>query len=457
MVDFNNSEQVINVSEDLLSFVSGQTFDAFKAIGIGIGAIMLLLVVIHSMIAILDGGKFQMKMLLPLLIFFFVCNFSWVSAPVTSFTNTLTKAACQSFQGAKSKLLKDESDGHARDIGGLFWYKKKQKDNEKYAEYFKLKKMEEESGKISGDQGANEGIDMELAEEQRKKYFWNEVFNMGNPIKALNKWVNNLIDKKNAELLASMDTDSTSDESEEKTYSYLNLSFSGMCVSLLSFLANIISLALRSLGIVMTALVIAFGPITFAFAVWPGKGSMIVSWFLRICQFALYAPICMFLDVIILKVFILMYSGADGVMGTVMVLGVLLASVVAFTSVPSIASMIIEGAQGGISLSQGLQTLAGGLTAGGAVVSTAWNGVMGQNNALGNFMSGLDIRGVTGFVSEAKAHGTVNAMRQMCADGQRAHMFNYLGSNENGGAGNAPTGSAMSDEERQRQYQRMNH
>jgi hypothetical protein len=59
--------------------------------------------------------------------------------------------------------------------------------------------------------------------------------------------------------------------------------------------------------------------------------------------------------------------------------------------------MIIEGASGAVSLSHGLQTIAGAAaTAGGAIVA----GTVGQNNALSNFGAGMKHKGVVGFVKE---------------------------------------------------------
>jgi uncharacterized membrane protein len=69
------TDSIINISSQLLDFVNDTCGKAFAEIGIGIGSIMLLFVVIYYITSILDGGKFQLKMLFPVFIYFLVCNF----------------------------------------------------------------------------------------------------------------------------------------------------------------------------------------------------------------------------------------------------------------------------------------------------------------------------------------------------------------------------------------------
>ena len=86
---------------DSLRDISKETANGFTQIGIGIASIFFLIVVFYYVASILDGGKFQIKMLMPLLIYLIVCNFNIVSQPVVSFTSTLTKSLCDACDSKK--------------------------------------------------------------------------------------------------------------------------------------------------------------------------------------------------------------------------------------------------------------------------------------------------------------------------------------------------------------------
>ncbi|MBQ8482929.1 MAG: hypothetical protein IJ504_01330 [Bacteroidales bacterium] len=98
------SERFVEISDDLIGG-SLEMAEGVGRIGIGIGAIMLLIVVIYYIITILAGGKFQMKMLIPLLLFLCVCNFGWVARPVVQFTTTLSRSITEVLMDKKHDLL----------------------------------------------------------------------------------------------------------------------------------------------------------------------------------------------------------------------------------------------------------------------------------------------------------------------------------------------------------------
>jgi len=155
---------------------------------------------------------------------------------------------------------------------------------------------------------------------------------------------------------------------------------------------------------------VAFGPITFGFAVFPGQGRNILSWFLRLCQFALWAPICALIDVFSVMIFDEMASNSLSTGSLAMAIAVAVCNLVALTSVPTIASMIIEGAQGAVSLSQGLQTISAGMTAGGTAAAAVGSGAVGAGQlALGTNAT----QSIRDAVAGAKQGGVVGAIRDI--------------------------------------------
>ncbi len=421
-----DNTNLVNISDSVLRFAQSEAMHSFGKIGVAVGAIFLLIVCIYYMISIMDGGKFQIKMLLPVLIFLLVCNFSWVSKPALAFCNAITGTAVKALASSKDGIMNTYSKGEAKTLIDLFWYMDERRDDEEYQQF--LKEQEQEY------------LDVD-------NYVYSYKNASGNPkIEGVDEGgikgaIQGVIRQEKKEALQSMDN-----SPKEKSYSLSRLTLTGMIASLIGWFAGLCALVLQALSIVMIALVVSFGPLTFAFAIWPGKGGTMLTWFLRMCQFSLYAPICMCIDVFILRLFIVLYT-AENMQGTVFVVAMILASIVAFTSVPSIAAMIIEGAQGALSLSQGMQTITGvaGTAAsviGGAVAVTSPLGsIWGKNNRISNFAAGMQTRGISGFVSERRATGSWGAAaRQILADGQQAHYFDRMGSNQQGGAGTAPSG-----------------
>lgn len=353
------SEQVIDDNVSL-------GVDAFTKVGIGIASIFLLIFVISSITALLDGGKFQMKMLWPVLVYFIVCHFTWVSKPVVGFTETITKELCTGLVSAKADLITQKSNGKASSLAGLFWYLKK-KDmgytDEQLDEITAILEGRYEEYKTANGEHLSEN---DLIKYGAKK---------GSLIQQIRFAVNQFWNGWKMKLAKAMDDTPVHEVGENEagpeihaTYTPDQLTGLGLFVMFMNMMCSFVSLALRSVGIIMTVIIVCFGPITFAFAVWPGRHQMMMTWFLRLCQFSLYGPICLLVDVIAIDVFCVMLdpSGGGDVVSFIGILGIMVADIVALTSVPSIASMIIEGASGSLSLSQGLQTATGvaGMVAG---------------------------------------------------------------------------------------------
>lgn len=367
-----SDSQFVNISHDLLERVMDMT-EGVSKIGIGIASIMLLVVVLYYVINILNGGKFQTQMLVPLLIFFCVCNFQWIAKPVLKFTTTITSSLTDTLKEQKQKLL--TSDPMTKDVTTIndhFVSKHLENDptNKNGHEVTEEEKVGAESeGTISTSKPSN------FAEKIWKAIYYGSAVGIVRDL-AL-----------------------SSNKSVQENLTSERLSFSGIICQLMSWLCSGFSFCLRVFGIMMTSIIVVLGPITFAFAVLPGKGGVIVSWFIRLCQFSLFGPLCTFIDTFTVSTYTLLDTTASDAMGFLMVFALILANIVGLLSVPTIASMIIEGASGAVSLSQGLQTIGSATMAvgGAGLAATA-----GSNNMFSNFMAGMQHKGIVGFVQEMR-------------------------------------------------------
>lgn len=328
--DFMNN--AVSITETLLG-AAGEAIEGITKIGIGIASIFLLVVVFVYVTNILDGGKFQAKMLLPLLIYLAVCNFRYVAGPVVKFGLIIQKECVAEAHSARMRMLGDPMDG-GWTIFRAF-----------------LKKIDEPTEtvkRLTLGEDFDDTVDSQDAEGNRTGFFSGLGDNIVNAL----KWFWNHI------VLEIVQGFTTS------PLKVMTFGLMGLVAELLDFIVCLLDIALTCLGAVMTALVVAFGPITWAFAVFPGNQRTLGAWALRICQFMLYSPIVQligaFFAYTLLHFTDLLFKdagGAAGSAGAIMgIAGLLLANIAALMSVPAIASMIIEGAQGAITLSQGLMT-----------------------------------------------------------------------------------------------------
>lgn len=384
------SERFVEISDDLIGG-SLEMAEGVGRIGIGIGAIMLLIVVIYYIITILDGGKFQMKMLIPLLLFLCVCNFGWVARPVVQFTTTLSRSITEVLMDKKHDLLNPQGSEGISTV------------NDHYV-----------STHLEDDPTSGEGKDEELEENEQGDEAGTTVADAKWKSMMKSAWKG--ITRLSAIRLISEFAVSANSSTAENLTSE-RLSFSGILCSVMSWICSGVSFCLKIFGIMMTSVVVVFGPISFAFAIIPGRGANVVSWFIRICQFALFGPLCAFIDAFTVSAYLLLDSSAGNAMGFLMVFAITLANLVGLVSVPTIASMIIEGASGAVSLSQGLQTISGAAMAtGGMVVS----GTVGQANSFNNFMNGFKHKGLVGFIGDVNQNGFKKAVMDTAKYGQGA-------------------------------------
>lgn len=376
-----NDSQTINITENLVNNVLEHFGEGFNMIGRGIGGVMLLFVVIYYVMQIMDGAQFQLKMIIPLIIYLFVCNFSWIATPVTKFTTTITSSLVDLLAGQKEELIRQYGGPDASSINDMFWYMKNPDARPE---------PEEETKESNG--------------------FIAQTIQTG-----MNKAVDDQMDK----IIQSTSSTASSDSSgrEKKETPKIKLTFSGVVCSILDWVANAISFALKCLGSVMTAIITCFGPITFAFAIYPGRAQNMLTWFIRLCQFSLYSPLCYLIELLVVLLFI---NFGTGSLGFLMLLGTLICSLVCLTTVPTIASMIIEGASGAVSLSSGLQSIGSSLTTGGTVVGGMGILLAGKDNAVANAFRGAKELGVSGMAREFKNNGFSKGLSSIGSIGQAA-------------------------------------
>lgn len=345
----------LNVSGPLLEragSIAGYVVD----IGVGVASIFLLIVVFSYAAQILDGGKFEVKMLKPLLIYLVVANFNLVSYPVTGFIRTLQRSVNERCMQAKSDAYAQMAGvpaGEGAPSTALeAWYMAAKKDISQQQQEWEEANARYLSGDdnpddVKGDAGDESKVSGSLFSKTVSKV----GSSIGNALKAFWNWVNmqildSLIIAKNKMTSASM---------------WLQYGIKGITATLAQWICAIMSVIYSCFGAVMTSFVVAFGPLTFAFAILPGSSNVIKTWFIRLCQFALYSPIVSLVDAfnaVILQS--LQSAGSAGLAGlddVFVVMAVMCCNILCLTSVPTIASMIIEGASGGMSLTGAIGSL----------------------------------------------------------------------------------------------------
>lgn len=355
----------------LMDFATETAAPALEHIGKGIASIMLMIVLFHYLVSMLDGGKFQLRMLMPLFIFFLVCNFSWIAKPVTAFTTTLTESVNESCDEIKNKITNNYYNASNT------WEMISEKENERMPEndafMYKELNIHHDSLNNATDDGTDvtsrmykKGIESAIAQE---KY---------NTVKALG----------GGDYADLGDT-----TSKKKKITILDIVGMSLADLIFTFFCDIAYYILMALAAVMTAIIVAFGPIIFAFAILPGHSGSIKTWFLRLCQFALYAPITSLINCFTLAIVDMLIS--NGIANHPMGLAITLANVVCLFSVPTISSMIIEGAQGAASISSAIQSMSmiwsiaatsakTGMSSAGSVFNSIRNRLGGNSGGTGN-------------------------------------------------------------------------
>lgn len=316
----------------------------FAVIGQAIASIFVLFVIIQCVSSILEGGKFQIKMLGPLMIYVLVCNFSIVSLPTERFFKALQKESMNAIVQANADIYKGKSKWS---VFQEAYYKENASQISEIGRKLEDLENEREAGKSSSESG--EGSTSEG--DSSAGFSLNSLNPIQNIKNSLSNWWDDIkysFTKSflKVELMSKLDI--------RTMIGSVGVPF--ILAVVLDLFVAILTLCMTALGGIMVGLLIVFGPISWAFAVLPGQSRAISSWFIKICQFALYSPICALVNYFSSVIFI-NWIGKDA--GSITgLLAVLLCNIILLTSIPAIATQIIEGAQGaGISLSNGIQTL----------------------------------------------------------------------------------------------------
>lgn len=353
------------------------------AIGKGIGAIFLLFVIFYYVSAMLDGGKFQTKMLWPLLVFVIVCNFGLFASPVLSFVQSLQKGCIDVCKSRKESIKTSMGADSDASILSIFWQHAKleaEQSGESALDEEAIVLIEENeagnggstsfnggTGATGGDAGGggrtsgegtaeggngSGGITFVYPTDQdsntSKVSKAKGLKGLGNAIlKCLQTWENKLAS-------TFMDGFNVGRNAFKSAAVYIKYGAVGILAAVCQFIASVASILMILFGGVMMAVVVAFGPITFAFGIFPGNGRVIGSWCIRLCQFALYSPIAYMVDTFSLALAKMLINNDGQIL---LVLALLLCNIALLFSIPGIASMIIEGASGSVSLSQGLTSM----------------------------------------------------------------------------------------------------
>lgn len=376
--------------------------EALAQVGKGIAALFLLIVAVYYITSILDGGKFQTKMLIPLFIFIFVCNFSWIASPVTGFISELSgsiQTACQNAKNSQLAAMGSQPGNNPDDVVRQ--------------ELLKNGKNKEAVDRLTGSEDDEEG--------------GGGITGMGTKMvkrgvkSAANSSMGAMIDQLSNEQ-AENQTDVDNEAERNSRRSPGEYTSKSIFSVIISFIADILRMVLSLFGAVMTAIIIAFGPITWAFAVIPGQAGTIKSWFIRLCQYSLWAPIVSLIDALTFSFFSGVAQGEIAI-GFLLSIVVAVLNIVAFTSVPSIASMIIEGASGAVSLSQGLQAVGAPAA---AVAGMAMKGTKGLAGGIFNYAAAKQGAGgalnslKTGWQQGGGIGGFLGRAAQMDASGHKA-------------------------------------
>ena len=328
-------EAAENLTEVLLHGTLGLR-EGLGTIGQGIGSVFIILVLMKYIVDILGGKKFEMSMLIPVAIYFCVCNFSLVAEPTIEFVSKLKEEAIVPARNV------NEANAAGTSILDYYMQKTLERENaimdEATRKYYGL----DSSGQsMSDDEESSGGI-----------AGWFE--------KTFEK-IRNIPRNFTRKFMSGINTvGQTIYSTGNIAVMYIKHGVVFLFAVVLDFILKLVTFVITMLGALMTIIIVAFGPITWAFAVFPGNAGVLKSWFLRLCQFALYAPIgylingCVF---IALKTTLEpMGMNLSAGVSLLAVIALVLANIVALTSVPAIASMVIEGASGSINpLSTGLQ------------------------------------------------------------------------------------------------------
>lgn len=380
-------------------------------IGMGLGSLFLLFVIFIDITSILDGGKFQTKMLWPLAIYLIVCNFRLVSVPTVSFVSTLQSACVSACEGVHGGLVSKMTDGtmdQNSNMYDVFMYMKNKDEGlpDSATEAAQAITKPEDEPDFSGENNVT-GADA-IQKSGLKKWIGDIATNVGTELR--NFWDSTVQRMFNS--IVSWGKNAATDAKE-----WLIYGIPGVLAAIIQYVCLVMKYVFTCFGGVLSGVIIAFGPITWAFAIIPGNSKTIGAWFIRLCQFSLYSPLCALVQAFSTATLSSLTS-AGGAGAVLCLLAVLVCELVCLCSIPTLASMIIEGASGSVSLSSGLQTIGSMIGAGGALLSAPFRGIN----------SGYQLLSEYGFVGRGSYDKETNKA-QMEATQRLNDLCNHFGCN----------------------------
>ena len=345
--------QFINNVGDLTGSIlnaASAHLSSLTEVGRGIASIFILIIIFVYAANIIEGGKFQAKMLYPVLIYLLTCNFSVVQGIVKPFVTTLQASCVSALSSSYSSGLNELGGGTASNsvFEAFVNRSKKDAENDPLDNAAKnIKSADEEIGEAFSND--------EDAKNSKKKWY----SKLGSWIMQIPDWLLNKVRK----VFHNSMTYWFNGSGDDLWNAYMKNGLWFLVLYVVDMILTFAAFAMKVLGAVMIAILFVFGPITWAFAILPGNQKVIMTWLTRLCQFALYSPIVMLLQAFSVYVanFLLAQSGANAIIAYIVAC---VAILTAMTSVPSIASMIIEGASGAVNaLSSGMQIMTKTVTA----------------------------------------------------------------------------------------------
>lgn len=344
--NIEDSNKLFSVTRSVLEQGSGM-MGTFGGMGVGIASIFILIYVFRFGRQLIEGGKFSTQMLWPFVIYILICNFSWVSRPVSSFISSI--------QGTCVKQCY-ATNGTAKTIWQEF--------TEQRDEYLESITTQQEAAKEALEQvEKDDTIDLEGggggADAEGEQKPAGILKGLGAKIRVEIVKAYNYIKERALEGLSLTNN--------IKITSWINYGLAAVLCIILQWIATAVSIAMQSFGGIVVGILMAFGPLTWAFALLPDNTGVIKSWFIRLCQFSLYSPICALINSFTFTI-IRGLAQMDGSMSSCLLLFcILVCNILALFQVSTIASMIIEGASGGATIGAGAAAISQIITAGATI------------------------------------------------------------------------------------------
>ena len=353
---------------------AGGAMAPFISVGKGIGSIFILFVIFSFATHILNGGKFEAKMLWPVVVYVCVSFFGIISNTTIAFTGMINKQCVAAASNANRSVL----DGMT-----LYDYVRHQTKKKEKPEEAKMRKKvtakclvragfpEDEVKRALNLADEISGADPDYSDDAAGTDEAKTGIKILGSIKGLGEQIRENLEiaweSYMVRLDASLVMGNSKDEAKEaglesaiviydQAYFLEKNGIPWILAIIMQWIVIIMTNVYIIMGAVLTGVFIAFGPVIWAFAVFPGNQKVIGSWFIRLVQFSLYAPICALTTAFSNRLIVTcMAASSEAAMGSVLLLLCgLFASLALVCSTPSLATMIIEGASGGISLMAGV-------------------------------------------------------------------------------------------------------